>query len=108
MIFIRIFSNKDNDFVRLKKSGFLIAPNEIHYPGHNKGVHYFEKKEIEDLLVGLDMIDLQEYERLYVHPPEGKHKHWMFDVVAKKWSHLKNQQLFNKKEVNYHARKGSE
>jgi SAM-dependent methyltransferase len=84
VIMIRVFSSKDSDFIRLKKSGFLFAPNEVHYPEYDKDIHYFEKKELKDLLAGLDIIDLREYKKLYIHPPEGKHQHWMFDVIARK------------------------
>lgn len=87
VIFIRVLSNKDDDFVKLKKSESLIALNEIHHPVFNKDVHYFDKKELKSLLEELAIIDLQEYEKIYVHPPGGKHKHWMLDVVAIKRSY---------------------
>ncbi len=84
IIFIRVFSNKDNDFIRIKEAGLLIDHNEIHSPKLNKDFHYFEKDELRDLLAGLDIIELREYEMHGVHPPEGEHKHWTFDVVARK------------------------
>ena len=84
IIFIRVFSNKDNDFIRLKEAGLLIAYNEIHSPKLNKDFHYFEERELRDLLAGLDIIELQEYETQNVHSPEGEHKHWIFDILARK------------------------
>ena len=90
VIFIRVLSNKDDYFVKFRKSKFLIAPNEIHHPIFDRDVHYFGRKEVQNLLLGLDIIDLQEYERISVHRPKGKkHKHWMFDVVARKRSYSK-------------------
>ncbi len=84
VIFIRVFSNKDKDFIRLKESGLLTAQNEIHSPKLNKDFHYFEERELSDLLAGFDIIELREYETHNIHPPEGEHKHWIFDIVARK------------------------
>src|SRR3989339_1654691 len=84
IIFIRVFSNKDRDFNRLKEAGVSIAHNEIYSSKLNKDFHYFEEGELESLLAGFDIIELLEYETHDVHPPEGGHKHWTFDVVARK------------------------
>jgi len=84
IIFIRVFSNKDKDFNRLKEAGLQIGINEIHSPKLDKDFHYFEEDELRSLLAGLDIIELREYETHGIHPPEGEHEHWMFDIVARK------------------------
>ena len=62
----------------------LIAHNEIYSSKLNKDFHYFEEGELKNLLVGVDVIKWLEHETHDVHPPEGEHKHWVFDIVAKK------------------------
>lgn len=83
IIFIRVFSNKDRDFNRLKEAGLQIGVNEIHSFKLNKDFHYFEEGELRSLLARLDVIELQEYETHDSHPPEGGHGHRMFEVVVK-------------------------
>ncbi len=76
-------------FIFFVLNSYLLTTQE----NGKKDIHYFEKKELKDLLVGLDIINLQEYESQSYHPPEGKHKHWAFDVVARKSPDLKKKYL---------------
>jgi|SRR3989339_1292196 len=61
-----------------------LAHNEVYSSKLNKDFHYFEEGELKSLLAGLNIIELLEHETYASHPPEGEHKHWVFDVVAKK------------------------
>jgi len=84
IIFIRAFSNKDDDFKRLKKKGLQSGINEIFSPKLNKSIHYFNKKETQDILKGFEMIKIEEYRRCDKHPPVGVHNHYVFDVIVRK------------------------
>ncbi|KKT26344.1 MAG: Tellurite resistance protein TehB [Parcubacteria group bacterium GW2011_GWA2_43_9b] len=84
VLFLRIFSDKDEEFAKYVKEGRRSAPNEIISPRTNKPIHYFSQDEIRDLVRGFEVLKFEEVKKIADHQPDGQHWHWMFEVVAKK------------------------
>ena len=84
VVFIRIFSDKDDELVDFTQKGLQVAPSEIFLPKINKFIHYYSQKEIKELMRGFKIIKLEEHKKFANHPPAGEHWHWVFEIVAKK------------------------
>ncbi|MBU2037196.1 class I SAM-dependent methyltransferase [Patescibacteria group bacterium] len=84
ILFLRIFSNKDDEFIKYIKEGRQSAPNEIISPRTPKSIHYFSQDEVKELVRGFEIIKLEEVKKFADHQPDGPHWHWMFEVVVKK------------------------
>jgi len=84
ILFLRIFSDKDDEFIKYIKESRQSAPNEIISPRINKSIHYFSQDEIKELVKDFETIRLEEVKKFADHLPEGEHWHWMFEVGAKK------------------------
>lgn len=88
ILFLRIFSDKDDEFIEYVKKGQQSAPNEIILPKTNKSIHYFSQDEARELVKDFEVIKLEETKKFANHSPEGGHWHWMFDIIAKNNSRL--------------------
>jgi len=86
ILFLRIFSNKDDEFIKYIKEGRQSAPNEIISPRINKSIHYFSQEEVRELVKNFEVIKLEECKKFADHQPDGQHWHWVFEVIAKKIS----------------------
>lgn len=84
ILFLRIFSNKDDKFIKYVKEGRQSAPNEIISPRTQKSIHYFSQDEIRELVKDFEVIKLEEIKKFANHLSEGEHWHWMFEMVARK------------------------
>jgi len=84
ILFLKIFSNKDDEFIKYVKEGRQSAPNEITSPIIKKSIHYFTQEEVKELVRDFEIIKLEECKKFADHQPDGQHWHWMFEVVAKK------------------------
>jgi len=84
IFFMRVFSNKDELYKKLKKANLEIGKNEIYSLKLNKIIHYFDKKEMMELISGLKVIKIEEFKNKDSHFPVGKHTHYLFDVICKK------------------------
>jgi len=84
IMFLRVLNNKDESYKKFSKKGMTVGPNEIFSPKLGNFLHYFDRAELVKYLSGLEILDIQEYERTDNHLPEGEHKHYLFDVIVKK------------------------
>jgi len=89
VLFLRIFSDKDDEYIKYVKEGKQSAPNEIISPRTKKSIHYFNQDDVRELVKDFEVIKLEEIKKFADHQPDGQHWHWMFEIVAKKISKKK-------------------
>jgi cyclopropane fatty-acyl-phospholipid synthase-like methyltransferase len=83
ILYLVVFSTKDPSFKKIKEKGIkTIEKNTFYFPKIKMVRHYFEKKELLELLKDFEIIKIEEEYKKDTH--EKIHFHNIIGVVAKK------------------------
>lgn len=83
ILYLVVFPTKDPAFQKCKKNLTMVEKNTFYSPKLKTFRHFFEKKELLNLLRGLKIIKLQE-EKIKEKHKEKEHFHQIIKVIAKK------------------------